>query len=285
MRQPVEAGATLLSDSAAFGLIDLHNHLLPGVDDGARTLAESVRHLERVAEEGVRRLAVTPHLNGLLIHEDGALHRRLADLESAFGALAATCRARGRCPRLVFAQEILVPDAETARALLSDPRVGYRGTRYCLLELGFHLRRDATAVIAAARACGRRPVIAHPERYVRDERPVTVEELESWKRAGALLQVNGGSLLGCYGDSIAQLGWRLLELGLADLIASDHHADFRPISLARVRSALIERGGAEQALRLLSRNPARILADRDSVPRVAPLAPGAVLPRQGRTPS
>jgi len=111
--------------------------------------------------------------------------------------------------------------------------------------------------------CGKRMIVSHPERFRRNGAPVTVEEIASWKQAGAALQVNGGSLLGHNGAAIHATAWRLLHAGLADLVSSDHHADHRTISPREVYEAIVERGGAEQAPLLMSENTARILDGRD----------------------
>ena len=248
-------------------LADIHNHLVPGVDDGARTLAESLHHLRLLGAAGVTRLSVSPHLDGRFVHEAGAVFLRLERLEAAFNELVAACRELDGVPDLVFGQEILVPDSETARALFTtEPRVGIAGTRYALIEFGFDLGKDPVGVVREVIAAGRRPIVAHPERYRRDWKPVGIEEIRSWKEAGALLQVNGGSVLGAYGDAIRDTALALLDEGLADLIGTDHHADARPVSPAEVGAGLVDLGFAAQARRLLSENPHRILSDRDTLP-------------------
>jgi protein-tyrosine phosphatase len=252
-------------------LADIHNHLVPGVDDGARTMAESLRHLQAMAAAGVTRLAVSPHLDARMVHTPGALHERLERLESAFNELLAVCMGRQDIPALVFGQEVLAPDPETARRLLeSEPRVGIAGTRYILVEFGFELPDDPVGVVRAVVAAGRTPIVAHPERYRRELKEVARAEIRSWKEAGALLQVNGGSVLGSYGEGIRDLAFDLLAEGQADLIGSDNHADARPVSPAEVGDALVRRGYATQARLLLSENPQRILADRETVPVEAP---------------
>src|SRR5690606_30987158 len=90
--------------------------------------------------------------------------------------------------------------------------------------------------------------------------------IRAWKKAGARLQLNGGSVLGGYGAGIEELAWQLLAEGLIDLISTDHHADARPVSPAEVGRRLTGRGAAEQAPLLLSENPHRILSDRDALP-------------------
>src|SRR5690606_8167693 len=154
--------------------------------------------------------------------------------ETAFHELVTACAGRTDVPQLQFGQEILVPDPGTAEAAFAAATLGIGGTRYALIEFGFDLGDDAPGVVRAARAAGRQPIVAHPERYRRNGAPTTVDEIRAWKDAGALLQLNGGSVLGGYGEAIEELAWRLLREGLIDLISTDHHADARPVSPAHV---------------------------------------------------
>jgi len=260
--QPTE---TMLEFDAS-ELADLHNHLVPAVDDGARSIQEAVHHLCALARDGVRRLAVSPHLDARLVHQPGALGERLERLEAGFHELVTACAGRTDVPRLQFGQEILAPDPSTAEAAFAVASLGIGGTRYALIEFGFDLGDDPPGVVRAVRAAGRHPIVAHPERYRRNGGPVDITEIRAWKEAGALLQLNGGSLLGGYGEAIEELAWGLLREGLIDLISTDHHADARPVSPAQVGRRLVARGAAEQARLLLSENPLRILNDQDTVP-------------------
>lgn len=239
-------------------LADIHNHLVPAVDDGSRSLDESIRHLRALRAEGVTELATSSHLSGRLVY-DGGLRERLSRLEAAFESLCAACAGRDDVPRLRFSQEILTPTVDTARQVFATPGVGLRDTSYALCEFGFDPEGDPTDVVRAVLDAGRRIVVAHPERYRRNGLPFPIE-------AGALLQVNARSLLGDHGPGARELAWHLVEDGLADLLASDHHADYRPVSLRAAIHALLARGAAEQARLLLSENPRRILADEETLP-------------------
>jgi len=265
-----------MADSDAPHPIDLHNHLVPGVDDGARTTAESLLFLRAFAEDGVERMAVSPHLDARLVHDStGALYQRLDRLENAFRDLETTLAGEQGLPRLTFSQEILVPDPDTATLLFSEPRIGIRGTNYATIEFGFELPDDTAGVVRAVRDAGRRPIVVHPERYRRGTDPVELEEIRSWKEAGAILQVNGGSLLDGYGAGIAQLAWTLIDLGLADLIGTDHHGASRPVSPTAVIRKLQSRGAGEQARILFCENPGRILDDLETLPVPPHIAPPA----------
>lgn len=261
--------------SAAPDYADVHNHLLPAVDDGAGTMEESLRHLRAMADAGVSRLAFSSHLHGWVIHEEGGLDRRIRELEDAYGRVCRACRGREGIPRLVFGQEVLVADVETADRLFADPRVGYRGTDYALIEFGFQLPDDPVAVIRTVRRHGRRPIIAHPERYNRDGTLASIDEIVAWKAEGVLLQANVGSLLGRHGAGLANHAWEMLGRGLFDIVGTDHHGDARPDTPDHVAAALRERGAGHLVRRLLSENPQRILGNRDTR-RVEPWSPQAV---------
>jgi protein-tyrosine phosphatase len=247
-------------------LTDIHNHLIPGVDDGAQSMDEALRHLAALFAEGVTQLAVSPHLFGWLTDEPGALAKRLDRLEAAFAELQQACATRTDVPRLFFGQEILCPTPDIARRVFEEPRAGYRDTDYALVEFGFDLQGDVTDVVRAVLASGRRMIISHPERYRRSRMSVRIDELRQWHDLGALLQVNAGSLLGDYGQAIETLAWEVLAEGLAHVIATDHHADSRVVSPRVAFDLMSDRGGAESARVLMSENTARVLANRELMP-------------------
>lgn len=252
-------------------MVDIHNHLVPAVDDGAQSFDEALRHLTALRAEGVLQLAVSPHLFGWLTERAGALAERLDLLETGFAELQEDVAGLA-VPELFFGQEILCPTAEIAQAVFREPRAGYRDTSYALVEFGFDLQGDPRLVIAAVLAAGRRIIISHPERYRRDRVNVRIEELRGWKAAGARLQVNAGSLLGDYGPAIQQLAWQMLAEGLADLVSSDHHADSRVVSLRATRDEISRYGNDDVAHLLLAENTARVLRDEPLLP--VPSLPG-----------
>jgi protein-tyrosine phosphatase len=247
-------------------LTDIHNHLLPAVDDGAQSFEEAIRHLRILRAEGVASLAVSPHLFGWLTDEPEAFLQRYQALEHAFEEFAAACQARTDLPQLYFGQEILCQSPDIARRVFEHAEPGYRGTRYALVEFGFELKEDPVAIIRAVLASGRRMIVSHPERYRRNRVAVEFAELQAWKDAGAVLQLNVGSVFGDYGPGAQQLAWQAIEHGLADLISTDHHADQRTASPRAAYARLALRAHADVATRLMSENTARVLADEDLLP-------------------
>src|SRR4051812_28196054 len=95
-------------------IVDLHSHLVPGVDDGTRTIAESIQALSALYREGVRSVVTTPHLLVPYLDSDTAIQRELDLHRSAFDELAGACSGRTDLPALWLGQEILAPDAGSA---------------------------------------------------------------------------------------------------------------------------------------------------------------------------
>lgn len=227
-------------------MIDLHSHLLPGVDDGARTVEQAVAVLAEFAGSGVRVVCLTPHLS-----VTQALHGIPPAHDAAFARLASAAPAGVRLERGV---ELLL-DRPMTREVAALPGVRLGGSGAVLVEFSRIVSPAAAeAALRGVVAAGLRPVLAHPERYT----AFSPEAVGRWRTIGALMQVDATTLLA---DS--RRGDRARELvrgGLADLAAADNHGDGR--SLAAAREYLLAHGGDAQAELLLDANPAAVLADR-----------------------
>lgn len=244
-------------------MIDFHNHVIPGVDDGAADLEEAAAALRAFAAQGVTALVATPHVNGSQTLDAAVRAARLAELDAAWDALVGA--AEDGAPALHRGAEVML---DTPEPELSDPRLRLAGTRFVLLEFPFMtVPPNAARTIFTIRMKGWQPVLAHPERY--SNASTDVSDALEWARVGAHLQVNAGSLLGRYGERAHTLAWRLLHHGAAAYVASDHHARGTP-HLQGCRAELERRGAGAQAELLLDVNPARLLAGEEPLP-VAPL--------------
>lgn len=253
------------------GLVDLHSHLVPGVDDGARTLAEALGACAAMVEAGASVLLTTPHLDASLIQREEAFERDQAAVEAAWSGVVEACRTRHPGLVLHLGREVML---DVAIPRLEDPRVRLNGTRYVLVEFPrLLIPQDSEDVLYRLWSAGLVPVLAHVERYAYHGPAEVV--LEEWRTAGAVFQVNGPSLVGLYGSRAQALAWDLLARGWVDLLASDYHAR-GGTSIPEVQAALAEVGGEGQEDLLLRENPGRILRDEplESVPSLMRHQPG-----------
>ncbi|MDQ3812006.1 MAG: hypothetical protein M3336_17125 [Chloroflexota bacterium] len=233
-------------------MIDIHSHLLPGVDDGSPSIDVSVPVLRRFGDEGVEVLVCTPHLRATDAHR--APYQQYAAI---FEELVRHAPER---PHLKLGWEIMldIPGVD-----LRAPHLRLGGSTAVLVEFPrMHVPTGAAEELFRLSMSGLVPVLAHPERYV----GCTEELVEQWRSVGAVIQTDAAVLLGH--ASMAQLAQSLLEQGLVDCIASDNHGDVRSISPAR--QWLLEIGASEQAELLTHVNADRLLASRPVYP-VAPI--------------
>jgi protein-tyrosine phosphatase len=236
--------------------VDLHLHLLPGVDDGARDERAAVAHARRLAAEGVREVVATPHINSYWDVEISSIPGRVL-------ALARALRDHGIRVRVHAGGEV---DAGHAR-VCTDAELdliahGPWGSRWLLVEAPFRGLDEAFAADCAALAArGFAAVIAHPERAAGAGEPGGTAALRALLAAGAVAQVNVCSLLGNNGLEIQETAVAMLRSGLAYAIASDGHPGTREHTLA-LGFVLAQRAGASsvQAWRLTQANPRFLLA-------------------------
>jgi protein-tyrosine phosphatase len=241
-------------------IVDFHNHLMPGVDDGAQSAADAAHALAAFKQDGVGVVVTTPHVDGSLTLLPAALAERLASLDAAFEVLQGCAAAAGDI-RVERGAELLLDAPELD---LSDARLRLAGTRSFLMEFPFGLVPPySPRVVKGLASGGHTPIIAHPERY-RDvwSQPELAAE---WRDAGAYLQLNGASLLGYYGPEVRGTAFELLRRGWVDYICSDYHAR-GSAQVAQYRALLEASDGAEQAQILMQTNPSRMLDGLSPLP-------------------
>lgn len=246
--------------------VDVHSHLVPAVDDGARDLAESLVAIDQIVAAGVTHVLTTPHIDASIIARSEIFERVQHSVEIAWQRVVEECRTRHPAIELYLGREVML---DIAVPEFDDARVRLNGGRYVLVEFPrLNIPPGADDVFYHIAARGRIGVLAHVERYLYhgDEERI----LGEWRSAGAVFQVNAGSLIGKYGSAPRALAWKLLSRGWVDLLASDYHARGETW-LPEARIALVEQGGTEQERVLLGINPWHILRD-EAIEEVRPLA-------------
>lgn len=197
-------------------MIDLHSHVLPGIDDGAATIEESLAIVRAAVEDGVTVLAATPHVREDYPTAAATMERLLGEVQAAVAAAGSPLRVVGG-GELSLEMASALPFDEVRRfGLAGNPgyvlvETPYRGWPLALEQRLFELR--ASDIV---------PVLAHPERN--GEVQAHPERLEQLVAAGTLVQVTAASIDGRLGRRARASGLLLVERGLAHLLASDAHA-------------------------------------------------------------
>jgi protein-tyrosine phosphatase len=235
-------------------VIDLHSHLLPAVDDGSRSVQQSVKVLNEMARQGITDICLTPHLQaGRAEAGPPPAHGR------AFEALRAEAPAM---PRLHRGAEVML-DRPVPRPVALARNVTLAGTRYILVEFPRLVAYDTvTNALTQVLDLGLIPILAHPERYS----CCSVDAVRQWRAIGARMQVDATTLLAS--QARGQRARQLVAEGLADIMAGDNHGDERTVATGA--NFLTAQDGTEQVDLLAVRNPMAILNDSPTSP-VPPL--------------
>ncbi len=235
-------------------MIDLHSHILPGIDDGSKNLEMSLAMARMAVDDGIKVMACTPHIYPGLYMNDAA------GIAAARDALQASLDEHGIPLKLTTGADVhLVP------GLLDRLRAGtvpcLHNTRYLLLEPSHHVAppRFAESVFQLV-AAGYVPVITHPERltWVEDHFQVFVD----LTKQGAWMQITAGALTGAFGPRAKYWGERFLGEGLTHILATDAHSTGRRAPLLSQARAIAERMlGPEEALLLVEGRQTALMND------------------------
>jgi protein-tyrosine phosphatase len=234
-------------------VIDLHTHILPGIDDGAVDDEMAIRMLGQAQDDGITAMAATPHF------VPGSFAPHAEAVKTAVRRLSEKARANGIDLRISAAHEVragagLVDRLKRGEILAFDPK-----RRYLLVEMpGTEVPEWMDRLLFELEVADLIPVLAHPERnggVMRD--PV---RLYSLVRRGCLVQVTADSLRGRFGKSVQQTAETILLHDMAHMVVSDAHDDVdrRPV-LSEARAMVEKLVGPAVTLDLFVRNPERIL--------------------------
>lgn len=245
-------------------IVDFHSHLIPAVDDGSRSVEQSLDSLAAMAAQGITTVVTTPHFDASLTRDAAALAQRLGEFDAGFARLSEAAVHRTGLPTLKRGTEVMLDEPDVD---LADARIRLDGGRFVLCEFpGLRLPPNAEWGIKNLIARGWQPIVAHPERYRNlDDR---FESLAKLREAGAFFQMNAGSLIGQHGETPQRAAKRLLRQGWVEYLSSDYHARGEPAT-QRALAYLHSIGAGEQALRISEENPQRMLAGEDPLPVAA----------------
>ncbi len=254
---PISSQLGWTAENCAPGVIDLHCHLLPAIDDGAPDLETALQMARIAVADGIRLSACTPHIY------PGLYENHAAQIRQAVDELRRQLLAEGIALELTFGADIqLVP--ELVQRLKSGLYPTLHGSRYFLFEPPHHRApvRFLESIFDAL-ASGYVPVITHPERlHWLDEAHYRWFVEAAGK--GAWLQLTAGALTGRFGSRPRYWGERMLDDGIVHLLATDAHTPaHRPPLLAEGREAAARWVGAREAERLVGERPRAVIEDLD----------------------
>jgi protein-tyrosine phosphatase len=231
-------------------LIDVHSHVLYGLDDGARTLEDSVAMVRLAAEHGTTDLVATPHANLEYKFEPELIAERIAEIKAATSGCGLTLHT-GCDFHLSYDN---VQDAVTNPRKYTVDHKNYLLVEFSDLLI-FH---NTPEILGRLLDAGMIPVITHPERngLLRQR----IEEIAKWVEEGSRVQVTGQSLLGGFGKRAHEFSKELLDRDMVHVIASDaHDCEHRPPLLDLAYAWLERHYGEALAHALCVENPGMVL--------------------------
>lgn len=233
-------------------MIDLHSHILPGLDDGAPNIMTSIGMAKIAVDCGIRGMAVTPH----------CCADRRKDIREAILLLRDVLQ-ESNIPLILYPGMEIKGTPNTADMLAEGQLITINGSRYPLIEFDFKSSGEMeTNILRDVVQAGFVPIVAHPERYsyVQEEPGL----LNLWKTIGCGFQVNRGSFIGHFGEAAKQLAYEMTARGFTTVVASDAHSDQHRIPwLKDVKMILARHFDPIASQYLLRYNPLRILRNEE----------------------
>jgi protein-tyrosine phosphatase len=230
-------------------MVDIHSHVLWGLDDGAQTQEESLAMLQMATETGTTDIVATPHSDHQYRYDSEAVDKRIAELSSI----------RRGVPRLHRGCDFHMSLENIHECLQNPTKFTINGLAYLMVEFDDNLIPPTTEeIFRRFMALDIIPVITHPERnpILRE----SADRLREWVEMDCVLQVTAQSLTETFGQTVRRAAWALLRQGLVHVLASDaHDIEYRPPRLDFARDLVTREMGPETAELLLLENPSAII--------------------------
>lgn len=235
-------------------MIDIHSHILPGIDDGAINTEEAIEMAIMAVESGVKYMVATPHSNvpGIC---DNYLNKQFIEHFKEFRNIIREMQ----IPLQLLPGMEIFATPELPQLLKAKKVLPINGSKYFLTEFAFDEEFwFCSEILKECQSIGFIPIIAHPERYecIQDN----PEYVAEWTKNGYAMQINKGSILGRFGRSAKRTADILLQRRMVTCVASDAHSSYRRTPhMGEIQEYLTYEYGQEYAKTLLRDNPLKIL--------------------------
>lgn len=231
-------------------MIDIHCHLLPGVDDGAKSWDVALEMCRLAEQDGVTHIVATPHANNEYTYDRGVYLSLLEEL-------------RLRAPRLSFSLgcDFHLSYENIEDAIDHPERYAIGDTRYLLVELSEYSTFNVSQTLYRLQTAGLMPILTHPERN-----PIILSHpnlLDEFADVGCLFQITANSLTGSWGKTTQKMCEMMLKKQMVHFMASDAHGiRNRPPILSAARDAAARIIGLDAAEKLVGANPEALLSNQ-----------------------
>jgi protein-tyrosine phosphatase len=242
-------------------MVDIHSHVLWGLDDGSETFEESLAMLRIAAAAGTTDIVATPHSNTRYIFDPQQIEAKIAQLEASGEGL----------PRIHRGCDFHLNFVNVQAATQEPGKFTINHRNYLLVEFpDISIPTGIDGVFSRFLDSGIIPVLTHPERN--DVLMQNPDQLARWVEQHCLIQVTALSLTGGFGATALAHAWDLMHRQLVHVVASDAHDPVRRHPrLTQARAAVVKRAGEDNAARLFEWNPRMIIEGHD-VTEIKPMA-------------
>lgn len=243
-----QAASNHRSGTLSLEMVDIHHHLLPGLDDGSPNIEASLAMARIAVEDGITHIVATPHANNLYDFDPVAIETRLSALRNELANQHLPLNLASGCDFHLSYDNI-------QDAITNPRKYTVNGNDYLLVELPDHgLSPHLDEAFYELGLAGMKPILTHPERNPTLQRDP--KRLAGWMRIGLLNQVTAGSVLGHMGRQAQRMAHQMLSDRWVHFLATDaHNTGSRPPRMASARDLVAKKYGAEYAERLCTTNP------------------------------
>jgi protein-tyrosine phosphatase len=245
-------------------MIDIHHHLLWGMDDGASTVETSVAMAKAAAADGISHIVCSPHANGTYVYDPWVISEKISELQRLLERNSIPVKLGRGCDFHLSYENI-------QEAKLDPGKFSINGLGYLLVEVpDYGLPRGLTEVFYQLQLAGLTPILTHPERNptLQSDQPRLVD----WLRGGVLIQVTAGSVVGRMGKHAERMAHDLLANRWVHFLATDaHNTTSRPPKMREAFEIVAKKYGPDYANLLCVSNPLAAFMGKPLQPQLEPL--------------